>query len=289
MALSLASNPISLRAQGRVQRTTNQLSKTMERLSSGLRINDASDDPAGLSIADALRADTRLATVAIRNVNDGISVTEITDGAMAEITNMLTRMAELAEQSTNGVYTAVQRSALSSEFLALGSEITRIAVTTTFNGFTLLSNSSTINIQAGLNGTSNAVIALTGVLGTLESLGLANGGSAALRYSLLAGVTDAAAQSSSQLALDAVNAAISSVTVRRGTLGASESRLTYAVENLGVLRENLVAAESAIRDADVAADVAEMVRLQVLQQAGTAMLAQANLQPQIALKVIQGQ
>ena len=286
MTLSIASNVASLRAQRDLASNSKQLSKTFERLSSGLRINSASDDPAGLALADGLRADAALASVAIRNANDGISVTSIADAALSEIGNILTRMAELAEQSANGVFTTTQRSALSLEFLALGSEIERIAVTTEFNDRSLLSNSSSISLQVGFDGTANSSITITGVLGTLSSLGLASSGSSALSYSINAS-TDLNAQTASQLALDAVNAAITSLSTVRGQIGAAESRLNYAINSLAASRDNFIEAESRIRDADVAQEVDEMVRLQVLQQASAAVLAQANQQPGVALSLLQ--
>ncbi len=286
MTLSVASNISSVRAQTERTETTTKLGKTFERLSSGLRINSASDDPAGLALADGLRADAKLAAVAIRNANDGISLTSIADAALDEVGSILYRMAELAEQSSNGVYSTTQRSALSSEFVALASEIERISVTTEFNSLKLLSNSSAVTIQVGLDGGSNSQISIDGVESTLDALSLANTGSSALIYSINA-ATDDAAQTASQLALDAVNSAISTLSSTRGTVGAAANRLEFAVSNLSVARENFIAAESRIRDADIASEVAEMVRLQVLQQAGTAVLAQANQQPGTVLSLLQ--
>ncbi|MCI5066526.1 flagellin FliC [bacterium] len=286
MTISFASNTLALRANTQLNKTSRDLSSTFERLSSGLRINKASDDPAGLALADSLRADALLASVAVRNANDGISVTSIADAALEEIASILSRMAELAEQSSNGVFTTTQRSSLELEFAALGSEIERIAVTTEFNDRTLLSDSSSIAIQVGFDSTANSTVNITGVLGTLSSLGLANGGSSTLAYSLNS-TTDDFAQTASQLALEAVNGAITSLSLARGQLGASESRLNSAVNYLQVARENFVAAESRIRDADIAQEVAELVRLQVLQQSVAAVAAQANQQPQIALNLLQ--
>jgi flagellin len=285
MGLSVASNIASIRAQRQVNLTTQGLEKTFERLSSGLRINRASDDAAGLAIADNLRVQGKLASVAIRNANDGLSITSLANAAVTEINNDLSRMAELAQQSSNGVYTQTQRSALSSEFLALGSEIQRIASVTTFNGINLLSASSNITIQAGLDGTTNSQISIGSVLGTLQSLGLASSGSSALTYSITES-TSTFAQASALLALNAVNAAINSLGVARGTLSAAEARLSTAVDYLAVVRENVNAAEGKIRNADIAQEVAEMVRLQVLQQSGTAILAQANQQPAVVLKLL---
>jgi flagellin len=258
MSITLGSNIASLQAQRRLGNATNQLGKTYERLSSGQRINKASDDAAGLAIADALRANQRVAGVANRTAHDGISTIAIADSALGEIGNVLSRLAELAEQSANGVFSVVQRSALGNEFTALGSEIERIAVTTEFNGVKLLSG---------------------------NSLGLAGGNTSSLTYSLN-GVDLSQGQSASRLALDAVNGAIQSLASVRGTLGAAQSRLEVAINNLSVARENFASAESRIRDVDVAAEAAELTRLSILQQAGSAVLAQANQQPALALSLI---
>lgn len=284
MPVSYASNRDSLHSQTQLAKTTDALSRTFERLSSGLRINHASDDAAGLAIADGLRADSMVAAVAIRNANDGISMVSLADAGLNEIGTILTRMAELANQSSNGVYTNAQRSALASEFLTLGSEIDRIASTTTFNSINLLSNSSNITLQVGLASGSTSQITVSGVAGTLQSLGLGSG-SGALTYSII-GTSTTLSQSAALNALSAVNSAINTLGSTRGVVGAAQSRLESAVAFLQVARENFVAAESRIRDADVAQEVAEMTRLQVLQQATTAVLAQANLQPQIALALL---
>jgi flagellin len=286
MTITAASNVVSVRAQRQLESTTRELGTVFERLSSGLRINSAKDDPAGLALADSLRADARIASVATRNANDGISVTSVTDAALGEISNILTRMLELATQSANGVYTVDQRSALSSEFIALGSEIERIAVTTEFNGIKLISSSQTISFQVGFDGSSNSRISVVGVQATLASLGLAATGSSSLTFSII-GTTSTAAESAAAIAIEQVNAALSSLSARRGVIGAAESRLNVAINYLTAARENLIAAESRIRDADIATETANLVRLQVLQQAGTAVLAQANQQPSLVLKLLQ--
>jgi flagellin len=285
MAITLGSNIASLQAQRRLSNATDGLSRTYEKLSSGQRINRASDDAAGLAIADSLKASGRIATVAIRNANDGISTIGIADSALSEIGNVLTRLAELAEQSANGVFSVTQRSALANEFAALASEVERIAVTTTFNGVALLSGGSTLTLQIGFNSTSTSQISFTGVQGTLQALGLAATGSSALTYSINGSSIDAG-QSAARAALDAVNNAISSLASTRGTLGAVESRLNVAITNLTVARENYAAAESRIRDVDVASEAAELTRLGILQQAGAAVLAQANQQPALALSLL---
>lgn len=285
MAITLGSNVASLRAQRTLNISSNTLQGVYQKLSSGSRINRAADDAAGLAIADSLKADQRIASVAIRNANDGISTIAIADAALGEVGNVLSRLAELAEQSANGVYSTAQRSALSNEFTALGSEIERIATTTNFNGVTLLSGSSSITLQVGFNSASTAQISYSGVQGTLQSLGLAQTGSSALTFSINAS-SATEAQSASRNALDAVRGAISSLASNRGILGATESRLNVAVANLSVSRENFAAAESQIRDTDVATEAANLTRLGILQQAGVAVLAQANQQPQLALSLI---
>jgi len=285
MTLNIRTNVSSLTAQKALADTSGRLQTAYERLSSGQRINRAKDDAAGLAIAESLKADARIAPVAIRNANDGVSIVAITDGAIGQITNILTRLAELSQQSANGVFSTGQRSALQLEFTALTSEIERIALTTEFNGVKLLSGGASVTFQVGFDGTSMSQISYQGVQATLAALGLASSGSSSHTYSLNA-VNDTEAQSAARLALDAINDAIVSVTRNRGTLGAAESRLEISIQNLRTARENFTAAESRIRDADVALEAAELTRLGILQQAGTAILAQANQQPQLALQLL---
>lgn len=287
MGINIRTNLGSLSAQRALSGSTDRLRTAYERLSSGLRITRAKDDAAGLAIAEALKADARVATVGIRNANDGVSVIAITDGAIGQITNVLSRLAELAEQSANGVFANTQRSALQLEFAALTSEIERIAISTEFNGLKLLSGGGNITFQVGFDGSSLSQIGYSGIQATLASLGLAPSGSSVHTYSIL-GSTDVESQSAARLALDAINTAITSVTRNRGTLGAAESRLDLTIQNLQVARENFTAAESRIRDVDVAEEAAELTRLSILQQAGTAVLAQANQQPQLALQLLRG-
>ena len=265
MAVTINTNVASLNAQRRLSTSTSSLRQSFERLSSGLRIVRAKDDAAGLAIAESLRADGKIASVAIRNANDGISLISIADGALDQMGSVLTRMAELGEQSANGIFAPTQRSALQQEFAALASEIERIAFTTSFNGLNLLSGGASIALQVGFNSTSNSQISFTGVQGTLASIGLANSGSSTLIYSIN-DTTSLNGQASARSALDAVKAAISSLVTNRGTLGAAESRLNVAITNLSVARENFSAAESQIRDVDVAEEAANLTRLNILQQ-----------------------
>jgi flagellin len=214
-----------------------------------------------------------------------MSIIAITDGAVGQITNVLSRLIELAEQSANGAYGNTQRSALQNEFSMLMSEIERVAHTTTFNGQQLLSGGGELAFQVGFDGTSLSQITYSGIQATLASLGLAAAGSSVQMYSLNGDTTEAA-QQSARLAIDALKAAVTSVTRNRGTLGAAESRLQTTIRDLAVARENFQGAESGIRDIDVAAESAELARNQVLQQAGAAILAQANLQPRLVLDLL---
>lgn len=285
MGINIRTNVPSLASQRNLNATTDRLEKSYRRLSSGLRIVRAADDAAGLSIAESLRADQRLATVAIRNANDGISIIAITDGAMNELTNILTRMGELAEQSANGVFSTDQRSALQLEFTALASELERIALTTQFNGLPLLVGSGRVTFQVGFDGSSLSQISYSGVDANLAAIGLGRANST-LIYSI-SGATTGEAQQASRAAIDAIRVAISSLTRNRGVVGAAESRLRSVITNLQVARENFAAAESRIRDVDVAAEAAELTRVNILQQAAAAVLAQANQQPSLALNLLQ--
>ena len=285
MAITISTNIASLQAQRRLSLSSASLDRTFERLSSGQRINRASDDAAGLAIADALKADQRVASVAIRNANDGISTIAIADSALSEIGNVLTRLAELSEQSANGVFSTAQRSALQNEFTALASEVERIAVTTEFNGVKLLSGGGQLTLQVGFSSQSTSQINFSGVQGTLASLGLSQANTSSLTFSIIS-TTNETSQSAARNALDAVRSAISSLAATRGTLGATESRLQVTINNLSVARENFAAAESRIRDVDVASEAAELTRLGILQQAGASVLAQANQQPALALSLL---
>lgn len=285
MAINIRTNLPSLVAQRNVDNSSERLKSSYARLASGLRINRASDDAAGLAIAESLKAESAIATVAIRNANDGISVVGIADQAIGQIGSILNRLAELAEQSSNGVFDNVQRSAIQNEFSALTSEIERIAVTTKFNGLSLLSGGGALVFQVGFDGSSLSRLSYDNVDTTLQAIGLAATGQSASTYSIT-GATTAEAQSAARLALDAIHVALTSINTNRGRLGALESRLQTSIRNLQVARENFTAAESQIRDVDVASEAAELTRLSILQQAGAAILAQANQQPTLALQLL---
>lgn len=283
MTINIRTNVASLRGQRFLNATSESLSNTYNRLSSGRRINSASDDAAGLAIAESLRNSQRIATVAVRNAQDGISAVSIADGALEQVSAFLFRLSELAQQSATGTYTADQRSAMQGEFAALGSEIERIAKTTAFNGVQLLAGGDAIVLQVGLDSTANSRFTVDQSDATLAGLGLGN---ASLSYSLT-GNSIELGQSAARFALDGINGALHSMSSIRGGLGAVESRLLSSISNLQVARENYAAAESRIRDVDVASEAAELTRLNILQQTGAAILAQANLQPQLALALLQ--
>lgn len=264
MPITIFTNIPALRAQEQVRRSTFDLEGTYTRLSSGLRINKASDDAAGLAVAENLRADQRIANVAIRNINDGLSLVSVAENALSEITNILTRMGELATQKMNGTISTVQISPLYNEYVALGSEINRIVRTSKFNGITLLSTTERIAIQVGLESSSNSQIILNDRIIDTEALGIRLDGPG-------------------YMTPDVVRSAIE-------TVGNSQmynaKRLEFALSNVTNMRENFMGAESAIRDADYAKESADLVRGRILQQSGVAILSQANIQPSFALKLL---
>jgi flagellin len=272
MALSIVTNVAALKAQNSLTESTDRLNRSLSRLSSGLRINESQDDPAGLAIADKLRADVRIAGQAIRNANDGVSAINIADKALEQIGNSLARLAELAEQSATGTLNDTQRTSLQSEFAALVSEIDRIAATTTFNGAQLLSSGSSINFQVGLDNGSNSQVTLNQITATSSALGLSG--------------QQVNNSTNALTALSKVTTAINTTATNRGQLGATQSRLQIAISNLRTLRENFSAAESRIRDVDVAEETTNLASATILQQAGAAILAQANQQPALALSLL---
>ncbi len=283
MSVSYSSNVQSLKLGTKLKQTASQLGSVYERLSTGLRINKGADDPAGLALAEKLNAESRMMTVALRNANDAMSLTTMADSALAEISNILRRMSELALQGQSTSFSTTARSSMQSEFAALGSEVDRISATAAFNSIPLLSNSSIQVAQVGIGTDAYSRIDMPSVLATLAFLGLGSG--ARLTYSLT-GTTTNFGVSASRTAYSAIQTAMDSVLLQRGTVGSTSSRLSAAINYLTVARENTLAAEADVRDADVAADATELVRLQVLQQAQTSLLAQANQIPAQALALI---
>lgn len=286
MAISLGVNSNLIRIGQQVNKASNSLDKAFQRLSSGQRIVRPGDDAAGLAIADSLRVTTRIAQVAIRNANDGISALSIADGAMSEIQSILQRQSELAQQAANGLYTDAQRSVLANEFATLSSEVERIALSTEFNGVDLLSGTPSVTLEIGVGNDANSRITIQNTQATLQALNLASSGSSAPSYSL-SGATAIEAQSAARVALTATLAALDSLSAKRGSLGSIESRLNSQLANLSVARENYLAAESRIRDVDVAEEAAALTRFSILQQVGASILAQANQSQRVALSLLQ--
>ena len=281
MGLIVNTNLFSMNAQRNVGRTQKSLGTSIERLSSGLRINSAKDDAAGMAISMKLSAHIRSINQAVRNAQDGISVVQTAEGGMNEIHNILTRMRELAQQASTGTLATSDRAALDSEFQDLKSEITRISDTTEFNGLKLLDGTmsgSGVSLQVGINNTANDRVSVAG--GTLKDV---DASALGLTTALVAGIDSV---SSAQSMLGLVDTAIGTVSTRRGNLGATQNRLGSTIANLEIAGENLSAANSRIKDADFAIETANLTRTQIMLQAGVSVLAQANMIPQQALQLL---
>lgn len=269
MAQIINTNVASMNAQRNLDSSQNSLRTSLQRLSSGLRINSAKDDAAGLAIAENMSAQSRSMVVAMRNANDGISTAQTAEAGLSTISTHLQRMRELATQAASGQYDSVNRAALDKEFTALSSEISRAISATNFNGTKLLDgNYSGIAFQIGATTSSESQIAVT--IGSLD-------------VSALTTISDVA---SATAAMSALDTAISSVSTSRADLGALQSRFEGVLSQLSSARENTEAARSRIMDADYATETANLSRAQILQQAGTAMLAQANSLPQNVLTLL---
>ncbi|MEW6248553.1 MAG: flagellin [Nitrospirota bacterium] len=275
MALTINTNIASLSAQRNLSVSSDSLQRSVERLSSGLRITRAADDAAGLGVSETLRAHIRSINQAIRNANDGISLTQIADGAASTIGNLLARMRELASQSSNGTLGATERSYLDQEFVALRSEIDRIATVTEFNGNFLLSGASnSFTLQVGFKSSANDKLSIS-----LRDLDLASIGLSSVNVSTA---------TNAQSALANIDSAISAVATARADYGSYQNRFEATIASLQVTSENFSAAESRIRDADIAYETAVFTRNQILVQSGIAVLAQANTLPQQALALLRG-
>ncbi len=281
MALVVNTNVASLNAQRNLTRSQGTLSRSMQRLSSGLRINSAKDDAAGLGISDRMTSQIRGLNQAARNANDAISLSQTAEGALAESTNMLQRMRELAIQSANDTNSVADRASLDAEYQALATEIDRIATATTFNNTPILDGTAgLITYQVGANSGADQVITidLSTTDGTIASLFAASGAVAG----------DVSNQANSNTAIGAIDLAIQEVDTIRGGLGAIQSRLESTIANLTNVAENLSASRSRILDADIALETAEMTKANILQQTGVAVLSQANQTPALALSLLQG-
>jgi flagellin len=281
MGLIVNTNLFSVNAQKNVSRTQSQLGTSIERLSSGLRINSAKDDAAGMAISMKLSAHIRSINQAVRNAQDGISVVQTAEGGMNEIHNILSRMRELAQQSATGTLSDSDRTALQTEFADLKTEITRISDTTEFNGLKLLDGTLSANgvsLQVGINNTANDRIAVSG--GSLKDV---DASALGLTTATLSSIdTPGHAQSM----LTVLDSAIGTVSTRRGNLGAAQNRLGSTIANLEIASENLSSANSRIMDADFAIETANLTRSQIILQAGVAVLSQANTLPQFALQLL---
>ncbi len=273
MSLMINTNQASIAAQINLGNNTNALQKSIEHLSSGLRITRASDDAAGLAVSSTLQAHIASIDQATRNANDGISLTQIADGAASTIGNLLSRLRELSSQSASGTVGVTERSYLDQEFTSLTSEIDRIASVTEFNGQPLMSGANnTFQVFVGFrSGADNSITATMNDL-DLTSLGLT-------------GVNISSANNA-QSALGNIDSAISAVATARAGYGSIQNRFEAAISNLQVTSQNFTAANSRIRDADVAYETSQFTKNQVLVQAGISVLAQANSLPQMALALL---
>ena len=272
MGIRINTNISSLNTQRHLATNSLQFGKSMEKLSSGLRINRAGDDAAGLAISEGLKADIRSLEQAGRNAADGISLVQTAEGSLDEVSNILLRMKELAEQSLNGTLSNTDRGYLDSEYTALSSEIDRIAAGTEFNGVALLGGGLDVDIQVGIGTTSNDSVDVT--LSTNMN---------ASTIGISAGVDTA---SNAGTAMGEIDTAIANVTEARSDFGAVQNRLESSIRAIGMTAENLSAANSRIRDVDIASETSRMTSFQILQQAGVSMLAQANMSSGLAMALL---
>ena len=284
MAIRIFNNIASTNAQRILGVNNNRLAQSIERISSGIRINKGADDAAGLAISEGLRSDIRALRQATRNANDGMSLVNVTEGALNEQSSILIRLRELASQAATGTVGSTERATIQLEFSALRDELTRIAQTTEFNGIGLIngnlassvSNTSHTLIQIGIDSTSNCRINLNATLGldavTSSTLGIAS--------------LSVTASAQALTALSTIDTAIATVTATRGKVGAVQNRLQRSVSALSISSENLQAAESSIRDADIAHEIAQLTRNQILVQTSTAMVGQSNLIQQSVLQFL---
>ena len=287
MPLIINTNLLSLDSQRATAQTQQSLATSMQRLSSGMRINSAADDAAGLSISQRMEAQVRGMNVAIRNSNDGISLVQTADGSLGQVGNSLQRMRELAVQAANATNTDADRDSLDQEFGQLAGEIQRVLGGTSFNGkFILGADAGNQTFQVGANTSSNdSITVATSNLTTDNTItavaGTDNTGSGRAVIDHTASVSDI------DTVINNIDTALNTVNSQRAVMGATQNRFNAVISNLQVSVENQSAAESRITDADFAAETANLSRSQILQQAGTAMIAQANQMPQQVLTLLQ--
>ncbi|RFQ05094.1 flagellin FliC [Pseudomonas putida] len=289
MALTVNTNTTSLGVQKNLNRASDALATSMTRLSSGLKINSAKDDAAGLQIATRMTSQIRGQTMAIKNANDGISIAQTAEGAMQEQTNMLQRMRELALQARNDSNSYKDRNALNGEYQAMLSEINRIAGNTELNGKNLLNGSAgEMTFQVGSNGGGGNQIKIkldvgmdSSATGALSALGQASA-----TLSSASDTTAADYDIQFQTVITAIDEALQNINTTRADLGAAQNRLTSTINNLQNINENAEAARGRVQDTDFAAETAQLTKQQTLQQASTSVLAQANQLPSAVLKLL---
>ena len=282
MPLVINTNTAAITAQRHLNESRLEMEKAMERLSSGKRINSAMDDAAGLTIAHSLDAKVSSLNMAARNANDGISLINLAEGALEEVTSMLIRMRSLAVQAMNGTYAQADRSNLSLEFVTLAEEITRISDNTFFNGISVIGASANVSFQVGHNSTDTISIVTKDMAAEAIGSGTPAFNVGSLSIASIGGTSSAFAAGS----LAVLDQALEDVDSYRASLGATANRLEHAAANLYTRVENQQAAKSRIEDADYAVESANLARAQILQQAGTAMLSQANASTQNVLELL---
>ena len=283
MALTVNTNTTSLNVQKNLNRASDALSTSMQRLSSGLKINSAKDDAAGLQISNRMSSQIRGNTQAIQNANDGISVAQTAEGALQASTDILQRMRELAVKARTGTNGSIDQKATNDEFAQMSDELTRISASTNLNGKNLLDGSAgTVTLQVGANtGSANHIDLVLSSKFDAVSLSVGSGTVA------LTGASTAAAATNIDNAITAIDAAIAAINTTRSSLGASQNRLTSTIANLQNIVENTTAAQGRVQDTDFAAETANLTKQQTLQQASTSVLAQANQLPSAVLKLLQ--
>lgn len=279
MAISILTNVASLNAQRNLNTTQASLSASIGRLSSGLRINNASDDAAGLGISENLKADLRSLSQASRNANDGVSMSQVAEGSMNEMQGIVTRMRELSVQSANQTLGTTERGYIQTEFGQLRNEINRISAVTEFNGQKLVDGSASagLSFQVGMQNTANDRISMSITKLTTSTLGSTSLHIASATLSTVTGARNA---------LGAFDKAIEQLSQSRAKVGAVQNRMQVTISNLAVAHENLSAANSRIRDVDVASETSMLTKSQILSQAGLAVLSQANQLPNSALSLL---
>ena len=283
MALTVNTNTTSLNVQKNLNRASDALSTSMQRLSSGLKINSAKDDAAGLQISNRMSSQIRGNTQAIQNANDGISVAQTAEGALQASTDILQRMRELAVKARTGTNGSIDQKATNDEFAQMSDELTRISASTNLNGKNLLDGSAgTVTLQVGANtGSANHIDLVLSSKFDAVSLSVGSG------TVVLTGASTSGAAQNFDNAITAIDAAIAAIGATRASLGASQNRLTSTIANLQNIVENTTAAQGRVQDTDFAAETANLTKQQTLQQASTSVLAQANQLPSAVLKLLQ--